>query len=33
VQELVLKEYRTKIDVDDFHKYLNRLIDVVIKKF
>jgi type I restriction enzyme R subunit len=33
VQELVLKEYRTKIDVNDFHKYLNRLIDVVIKKF
>ncbi len=33
IQELVLKEYKDKIKVNDFHKYLNRLIDIVIKKF
>ncbi len=33
VQELVLKEYREKLKVADFHKYLNRLVDIVIKKF
>lgn len=33
VQELVLKEYKAKIKVADFHKYLNRLVDIVIKKF
>lgn len=33
IQEFVLKEYKEKIKVNDFHKYLNRLIDVVIKKF
>jgi len=33
VQELVLKEYRADIKVADFHKYLNRLVDIVIKKF
>ena len=33
VQELVLKEYKADIKVADFHKYLNRLVDIVIKKF
>ena len=33
IQELVLKEYRHKIKVSDFYKYLNRLVDIVIKKF
>jgi type I restriction enzyme R subunit len=33
VQELVLKEYKDRIKVADFHKYLNRLVDIVIKKF
>jgi len=33
LQELILKDYRGKIQISDFHKYLNRLIDVVIKKF
>lgn len=33
VQELVLKEYKDRIRVADFHKYLNRLVDIVIKKF
>lgn len=33
VQELVLKEYKENIKVTDFHKYLNRLVDIVIKKF
>lgn len=33
LQELILKDYKGKIQISDFHKYLNRLIDVVIKKF
>ena len=33
LQELILKDYRDKIKVADFQKYLNRLIDVVIRKF
>ncbi len=33
VQELVLREYRDRITVDNFHTYLNRLVDIVIKKF
>lgn len=33
IQELVLREYRGRVTVDDFHKYLNRLVDIVVKKF
>ncbi len=33
LQELILKDYKGKIQISDFHKYLNRLIDVIIKKF
>ena len=33
IQELVLKEYREKIRVSDFPKYLNRIVDIVIKKY
>ena len=33
VQELVLREYKEKVKVVDFHKYLNRLVDIVMKKF
>lgn len=33
IQELVLKTYQKRVTVDDFHKYLNRLVDIVIKKF
>lgn len=33
IQELVLKDYKNKIKVTDFHKYLNRLIDLITKKF
>lgn len=33
LQELILKDYKDKIAISDFHKYLNRLIDIVIKKF
>lgn len=33
IQELLLKDYSDKIDVNDFHKYLNRLVDIVTKKF
>ncbi len=33
VQELVLKEYQYRIKVNDFHKYLNRLVDIVLRKF
>jgi type I restriction enzyme R subunit len=33
LQELILKEYKEKVHFSDFHKYLNRLVDVVIKRF
>jgi len=33
LQLLILKEYRGKIKITDFHKYLNRLEDIIIKKF
>lgn len=33
IQELTLKEYKGKIVVDDFPRFLNRLVDIVIKKF
>lgn len=33
MQELVLKEYKGRVEVKDFPKYLNRIVDVVIKKF
>ncbi len=33
LQELILKNYKDRIAVNDFHKYLNRLIDIVLKKF
>jgi hypothetical protein len=32
-QELILKDYKNKIKISDFSKYLNRLIDIIIKKF
>lgn len=33
IQELILKEYRNKIETPDFPKFLNRLVDIVTKKF
>ena len=33
VQELVLRKYKDRVKVADFHKYLNRLVDIVVKKF
>ena len=33
LQILILKEYKGKIKINDFHKYLNRLEDIIIKKF
>jgi type I restriction enzyme R subunit len=33
LQELILKEYKDTIVVNDFAKFLNRLIDIIIKKF
>lgn len=33
LQVLILKEYREKLEVDDFQKYLNRLVDVIIKRY
>ncbi|MDO8497423.1 MAG: type I restriction endonuclease subunit R [bacterium] len=33
IQELILKEYKKKLQVKDFPKFLNRLVDIVIKKF
>lgn len=33
IQEVILKEYKGKIKVNDFPKYLNRLVDIVLKRF
>ncbi len=33
LQMLLLKDYRDKIDIDDFPKLMNRLIDVIVKNF
>lgn len=33
LQQLLLKDYRQKIKINDFSKFLNRLVDIVIKKF
>lgn len=33
IQELVLKNYKDKIQVEDFPKFLNRLVDIVLRKF
>ena len=33
LQQLILKDYSYIIQVDNFHKYLNRLVDIIIKKF
>lgn len=33
LQELLLKEYKGKLKISDFHAYLNRLLDVIKKKF
>ncbi len=33
LQELILKDYKDSIHVTDFHKFLNRLVDIVIKRF
>lgn len=33
IQEIILKDYKSRIKVDDFPKFLNRLVDIVIKKF
>ena len=33
IQELILLDYKDKIQVQDFPKFLNRLVDIVIKKF
>jgi type I restriction enzyme R subunit len=33
IQEILLKEYKDKIVVTDFSQFLNRLIDIIIKRF
>ena len=33
LQELILKDYKDKFVVKDFPKFLNRLVDIIIKKF
>jgi type I restriction enzyme R subunit len=33
IQEIILKQYKGKIVVDDFPRLLNRLVDIIIKKF
>lgn len=33
IQELILKQYKDRIQIDDFPKFLNRLVDIIIKRF
>jgi type I restriction enzyme R subunit len=33
IQELILKDYKGRVQVEDFPKFLNRLVDIVFKKF
>ena len=33
IQELILRNYRDKVTIDDFPKLMNRLVDVVVKNF
>ncbi len=33
IQKLILKDYKEKIKISDFNKYMNRLVDVIVKKF
>lgn len=33
IQELTLKDYKDKIKINDFSKYLNRMVDIIVKKF
>jgi len=33
IQQMVLRDYVDKIEVKDFHKFLNRLVDIIFKKF
>ncbi len=33
LQELILRDYREKFTVKDFPKFMNRLVDIIIKKF
>ncbi len=33
LQELILRDYKDKFEVKDFPKFLNRLVDIIIKKF
>lgn len=33
LQELILRDYKDNFIVKDFHKFLNRLVDIIIKKF
>ena len=33
LQELILRDYKSRFTVKDFPKFLNRLVDIIIKKF
>jgi hypothetical protein len=33
LQELILRDYRDRFVVKDFPKFLNRLVDIIVKKF
>ena len=33
LQEMILKDYKDRFAVKDFPKFLNRLVDIIIKKF
>lgn len=33
IQQTVLRDYKRKLKINDFPKYLNRLVDIIIKRF
>ncbi|MDR0463255.1 MAG: hypothetical protein LBG64_03495, partial [Pseudomonadales bacterium] len=33
IQEVILREYKDEVQIDDFHKFLNRFVDIVVKVF
>ena len=33
LQKMILKDYKERFTVKDFPKFLNRLVDIIIKKF
>ncbi|MBI4253250.1 hypothetical protein HY623_03705 [Candidatus Uhrbacteria bacterium] len=33
IQQMILRDYKDRLAVKDFSKYLNRLVDIILKKW